>query len=253
MAKISAIIIAKNEEEVIGDCINSLSFCDEVIVIDDESTDRTIEVAKILNAKVFIYSSKSFAEQRNFGLTKVKSKWVLYVDADERISDELKSDIQNQLANTKNEYVAFRLLRKNFYFGNHEWPTIEKLERLFQKNSLEKWHGDVHETPVVTGEVGELEGYLLHYTHRDLTSMVNKTIEWSKIESELRYKAHHPKMAWWRFFRVMSTAFYDSYIKQRGYKAGTAGVVESIYQMFSMFITYASLWEKQQNELKSKR
>jgi hypothetical protein len=66
------------------------------------------------------------------------------------------------------------------------------------------------------------------------------------MEANLRIQANHPKMSWWRFFRVMFTAFYGSYIKQEGWRAGTAGLVESIYQAFSMFITYAKLWEKQQ-------
>ena len=75
--------------------------------------------------------------------------------------------------------------------------------------------------------------------------MLDKTIQWSKIEAELRYKSGHPPMSWWRFIRVMLTAFYDSYIKQKGYSVGTAGFIESMFQAYSMFITYARLWEMQ--------
>jgi hypothetical protein len=122
---------------------------------------------------------------------------------------------------------------------------------LFKKNKLEEWYGDLHESPRVNGDIGELdEGFIRHYSHQDLTSMLNKTIQWSKIEAELRYNAQHPTMSWWRFFRVMLTAFYDSYIKQKGYKVGTAGLVESMFQAFSMFITYARLWEMQQEKKK---
>ena len=70
-------------------------------------------------------------------------------------------------------------------------------------------------------------------------------MQWSTIEAELRFKARHPKMTWWRFPRVMFTAFYDSYIKQKGYKVGAVGIMESMYQAFSIFITYAKLWELQ--------
>ena len=245
MAKVSAVILTKNAEDLIADCIDSLKFCDEIIVIDDSSTDRTVELAKHFGAKVYADTSVGFAEKRNFGLSKVKSKWVLYVDADERVSPELASDIRHQISDIGHRYSAFRVLRKNFYFGNHEWPQIEKLERLFVKSELEGWYGDLHETPRYKGNIGELDGFLLHFTHRDLTSMVEKTIKWSEVEANLRLKAHHPQMSWWRFLRVMLTAFYDSYVKQKGYKAGTAGLVESIYQSFSMFITYARLWEKQ--------
>ena len=246
MSKISAIILTKNSEEMIADCIDSVSFCDEIIVIDDGSTDRTPDLVKHLGARVFDFKSQSFSEKRNFGLKKAKCKWVLYIDDDERVSKDLRSNIKSVVLSTQtNQYVAYKLLRKNFYLGGHEWPQIEKHLRLFNKNSLKEWKGKLHETPVVDGETSELEGFLLHYTHRNLSQMVEKTIEWSKIEAELRLKASHPKVTWWRFFRVMLTGFYDTYVKQKGYKAGTAGLVESLYQAFSIFITYARLWERQ--------
>ena len=251
MSKISVIILTKNAENLLADCIESVSFCDEIIVIDDDSTDRTVDLAKRLGARVEIPKSQSenFAEKRNLGIKKAKSKWILYIDADERVSSELKASILEVVNGRKSDFQAYRIHRKNFYFGNHEWPFIESLERLFEKSALNNWHGQLHETAVVKGEIGELNGYLLHYTHRDLTSMVNKTISWSKIEAELRFNANHPPMTWWRFPRVMITAFYNSYIKQKGYKAGTAGLIESIYQSFSMFITYARLWEMQKKKV----
>ncbi len=253
MTKISAVILTKNSEDLIADCIDSVSFCDEVIVIDDYSTDRTAELAKHLGASVFPYSSESFAKKRNLGLKKAKGRWILYLDADERVSPELAKAIQAVLERKKDIYAAYRLQRKNFYLGNNEWPTMEKLERLFKKSKLEEWYGDLHESPRVNGDIGDLEeGFIRHYTHQNLTSMLNKTIQWSKIEAELRLHANHPHMTWWRFYRVMATAFYDSYVRQKGYKVGTAGLVESMFQAFSMFITYARLWELQQVVKKKK-
>ena len=93
-----------------------------------------------------------------------------------------------------------------------------------------------------------MSGFLLHFTHRDLSSMVEKTIEWSEIEAELRFQAGHPEISWWRFPKVMFGEFYNYFIKQRGFKAGTVGIIESIYQVFSIFVTYARLWEKQKDE-----
>lgn len=245
MNKISAIILTKNAEAQIADCIDSVSFCDEVIIIDDGSTDRTADLGKHLGAKVFDFTADDFSAKRNFGLNKAKTKWVLYIDADERVTEELKKNIKAILVNDYKAFGAYTVNRKNFYFGKHEWPKTERMERLFNKNSLENWVGKVHETAVVKGKIGELEGILEHYTHQDLTSMLDKTIHWSKIEAELRMQSNHPQMLEWRFFRVMATAFYDYFFRQKGYKAGTAGVIESIYQSFSMFITYAKLWELQ--------
>lgn len=249
MTKISAIVITKNAENLIADCLDSLSFCEEIIVVDSKSEDRTREISEKMGAKVFEHDSRDFAEARNFGLKKASGEWILYVDTDERVTPSLREGIVKSISNPISKYVGFRIKRKNFYFGNHEWPYIEYLERVFRKDKLEGWYGKLHESPKVKGDTGVLEGYLLHYTHRDLTSMVKKTIEWSRIEAELRFKSGHPKMSWWRFPRVMATAFLDSYVRQGGWKAGTVGLIESMYQSFSIFITYARLWEMQ-NKLK---
>jgi len=248
MSKISAVVIARNSEDLILDCLNSLSFCDEIIVVDAGSKDKTIELAEKKGAKVLHFEPNDYAGSRNMGLKSANCDWILYVDTDERVSDELKSNIKNQISKTDNEYGVFKLKRKNFYFGNHEWPYIEKLERLFKKNSLKGWYGKIHESPSFEGKVKTLDGYLLHYTHRNLSSMVDKTLEWSKIEAELHFKSGHPPMTWWRFPRVMITAFLDSYIRQKGFKAGAVGLLESMYQSFSIFVTYARLWELQNKQ-----
>src|SRR3984957_20252786 len=120
MKNLSAVILTKNSENMIADCIDSLSFCDEIIVIDDSSTDRTAELAKHLEASVFPYSFESFAKKRNLGMQKAKGKWVLYLDVDERISPDLANAIKEVLKREKDIYSAYRLQRKNFYLGNNE-------------------------------------------------------------------------------------------------------------------------------------
>ena len=251
MIKISTVIIAKNAEQIIADCLDSVSFCNEIIVVDNNSEDRTTELAEKMGAKVYESSSVNFSELRNYGLRKTLGEWILYIDADERVSENLQKNIKLAINTESNEIVAYKVKRKNFYFGKHEWPYIEHLERLFKKKNLIGWYGKLHESPKFEGEFSELDGLLLHFTHADLVSMVDKTVEWSKIEAELRYNSGHPKMTWWRFPRVMMTAFFNSYVKQKGWKAGTAGLVESMYQAFSVFITYARLWEMQQKNQKS--
>lgn len=252
MSKISAIVIAKNEEAMIADCLDSISFCDEVIVVDGGSEDRTVEISKRMKAAVFEHKTNDFSDMRNVCLQKASGDWILYIDADERVSEDLQKAITHLITTSdrREQLNAYFLRRKNFYFGNHEWPYIERIERLFKRNQLGGWKGKLHESPIVDGGIGELDGFLLHYTHRDLSSMLAKTIEWSQIEAELRFKAGHPQMTWWRFLRVVATAFFDSYIRQMGWKAGTVGLIESIYQSFSMFITYARLWEMQ-NKIKN--
>jgi len=244
---LSGVVIAKNNEKLLGDCIASISFCDEIIVVDGGSTDGTVQLAKKLGARVVQGAHDNFSRQREIGKEEARGKWILYIDTDERVSQALTEEIL-QTISTENGTHAFRLKRQNYYLGNHPWPTVEKLERLFQKKYLKGWYGTLHETARVEGEIGELHGILSHYTHRDLSSMLAKTIEWSGYEAQLRLDAHHPKMTWWRFPRVMLTAFYDSYIRQSGWKVGIVGLIESMYQAYSMFITYARVWEMQQKK-----
>jgi len=204
--KLTSIIITKNEEDVIVDCIKSVAFADEIIVIDSGSTDKTAALAKKQGAHVVDHPFKNFADQRTFGMKQANG------------------------------------------LGEHEWPVIEKHVRLFKRKSLTGWRGDIHESPTVEGKIGELTGYLVHYTHRNLSDMVEKTLSWSDIEVEQLMRAHHPHMVPWRFIRIMITKFVDSYIKQGGWKVGTAGLIESMYQAYSYFIIYAKLWERQKEK-----
>lgn len=249
MSKISAVIIAKNEEKMITECLESLSFCDEIIVIDNNSVDKTVEIAEKFKAKIYKEPSNDFSVLRNLGLKNAQNNWILYIDADERVEQSLKEAIKKAIET--NKFGSYRLQRKNFYLGINEWPQIEKIIRLFNKENISEWFGSIHESPRVSGEIGLLDGFLLHFTHRDLESMVIKTIGWSQTEAILRFNANHPRITWWRIPRVMLTAFISSYIFQKGYKAKTAGLIESIFQAFSIFITYAKLWEIQ-NKVKIK-
>lgn len=242
---LSVIIIAKNEEKMIGDCLKSVEeLADEILVIDNGSTDKTLEIAQKYGVRIFKINGEDFSRLRNEGLKEARGEWILYLDADERVSAALAAEISKfQVPNSK--FGGFYLKRKNFYLGNHLWPKIEKLERLFKKEKLKGWYGQLHESPRFEGELGELDDFLLHYTHRDLSSMLKKTVEWSTLEARARFTAGHPPMALWRFPRVMLSAFYDSYIRDGGWKVGVVGLIESFYQGFSAFITYAKLWELQ--------
>ena len=247
MKKITAVIIAKNSADFISKALDSVSFCDQIIVVNNDSTDDTEKVARDKKADVFDFPGDDFSELRNFGLKKAKEDFILYIDSDEIVDDLLRSEIIKVLSETDPK-SSYYVTRKNFYFGNYPWPGNEKIERIFLKERLKGWHGKIHESPIVEGKKGALKGYLLHFTHKDLTSMLDKTNEWSKTEAELRYKADHPPMSWWRFPRVMLSAFFDSYITKGGYKAGAVGLIESIFQSYSSFITYARLWEMQQKK-----
>lgn len=242
--KLSAIIIAKNEEERIAKCLESVAFADECIVVDNGSTDRTMDIARQHGAKVYQATEKDFSSVRELGLREASGKWVLYIDADEEVGEALQTEIYSVIR-SPGAVTTYLVKRDTYYLGYH-WPYQDVVERLFLKSALKGWHGRLHETPVFSGQTAILTQPLIHRTHRTLEEMLAKTNDWSVIEAELRYEGDHPPVVWWRLMRVMITGFCRSFFIQGGWRAGTLGWIESIYQAFSMFMTYAKLWEMQQ-------
>jgi len=238
----SVIIIAKNEAARIATCIEHVRFAQEIIVVDNGSTDKTVAIAKKAGAIVIEKPGVTFSALRDAGAKAATSDWLLYIDADEIVTPVLEKEILEKMNGSASAYFITRI---NYYLG-HRWPTKDKMVRLIKKSSLESWEGTLHEHANIKGTIETLSSSLEHRTHRTIEEMVEKTNEWSEIEANLRLSAGHPKMSWWRFVRVMMTAFTDSFIRQGGWRAGAVGWVESIYQAFSMFITYAKLWEKQE-------
>lgn len=245
---ISAIVLSKNEEPRIDKCLASLDWVDERIVVDNGSTDRTVEHAKKHKAMIVSDNSSDFSHLRNTGRDKSTSTWLMYVDADEYIPADLKDEILATIKSYQDgtSPVAYYVKRENYYLGK-KWPVGDRMQRLFLKTSLRKWQGIIHETAYVDGTFGTLRYPLIHDTHRTLEEMIKKTNEWSEAEARLRFESHHPTISWWRLFRVMVTGFVDSYVRQGGWRAGTSGFIESIFQSYSMFITYAKLWEMQKD------
>ncbi len=264
---LSVVIIARNEEKLIGEAIESAKFADEVLVLDTGSTDKTAAVAKKAGARVIKRPTKglAFARWRTEAIKEVRGDWIFYLDADERITPELKSEILQIVSHslshtgcvhsdTPGVSMAYAVPRENYYLGRRvrwggAWPDYVK--RLFWKKALKKWTGRLHEEPVFEGKLTHLRNPIRHYTHRDLTSMVAKTIEWSKLEAEELYRAHHPPVTWWRILRIMLTELWQRGIRKQGFRDGTVGVIEVIFQVFSRFITYARLWEIQIKNSKS--
>lgn len=243
--KLTVIIIAKNEQQRIAGCLEGVAFADERIVVDNGSTDRTVELATKHGAIVISAKENDFSGLRDVGLREATGTWVLYVDADEEVGRELQKEIKRVIGSTQPS--VYFIKRDTYYLGRH-WPKMDKVERLFLRSAIRGWHGVLHETPLYVGEAATLTNPLIHRTHRTLEEMVAKTNEWSRLEAKLRLDAHHPPVVWWRLMRVMMTGFLRSFFCQGGWRAGTVGWIESIYQAFSMFITYAKLWELQQKK-----
>lgn len=253
MKDITIIIISRNDSDVIGDAIRSCKrLTENIIVIDSNTDDKTRKICLSNGVRLIKNAFKNFSDQRNFGISYVTTDWVLYVDSDERLTNRFCNEVVTVIKgfDEKSPIGAYRIKRKTFYYGK-DWKFTDSLERLFYRPRFIRWEGVVHESPKVNGDIGIISAPVLHYTHRNLSQMLMKTNEWSNYEAYLRFKNNHPHLVPWRFVRVMVTEFFNSYIKNKGYKNGTYGVIEAMYQAFSIFITYAKLWELQ--ELGNKR
>ena len=244
----SVIIITLNEETMIGDCLLSVSFADQVIVVDTGNSDMTNNIAKQHGAKVIkCLPNSGYHNFRNTGLKHAKGDWVLYVDADERVTPLLKQEIE-QIISSNLEFSAFEIPRRNIYLGKEMfyggWGN-DRVIRLFQKDKLLQYKNALHEQPEVEGKIGLLKNSMVHFSHRDLEIMLNKTLLFTEYEADLRIKKGHPPIVVWRLFRVMLTEFWHRFIKLQAWRDGVEGVIDGMFQVFNMFVIYTRLWETQ--------
>lgn len=248
---LSAVVITLNEEQMIKDCLISLSFADETIVVDTGNTDRTIEIANEFNCRIAIAKPGSgWDNYRNAGIKVAKGDWILFVDADERVTPLLKKEIE-QTISSDSQFSAYEIPRRNFYLGRemfHGGWGSDRVTRLFKRKSLIGYKNKLHEQPQVEGPIGVLNYSLVHFSHRDLESMLEKTLLFTEYESKLRIEAKHPPMVTWRFLRVILTEFWHRFVKNFAIGDGVEGTIDGFFQVFNMFIIYARLWELQQKE-----
>jgi (heptosyl)LPS beta-1,4-glucosyltransferase len=244
---LSAIVITKNEEQMVGDCLTSLSFADEILVVDTGNTDSTNFIAKRLGAQIIPSTGTNYSQFRQDGLTKARGDWVLYIDADERVGASLRTEILMTMQHPQG-FTAFAIPRENIYLGKimhfGGWGE-DYVIRLFTKNNLHGWIGVLHEQPDYTGSLEKLTQKLTHISHRDLSSMVAKTLNFTAYEAKLRFDNHHPQITWWRIFRVMITELWFRFVKLSAWRDGPRGIIDGIFQVFNTFIIYARLWELQ--------
>lgn len=253
---LSVVIIAGNEQEMIKDCLLSCSWADSIILVAANSSDKTVSIAKstIPDIKI-IYTkdeyNKHFSKWRNLGLKQVTTPWLFYLDADERITPQLKQELLSTTAQKFDPHALYAVPRHNFYLGHrvkHGGSYPDYVKRLFQKKLFQGFTGKLHEEPQISGPMAHLKSPLLHLTHRCLSSMLTKTISWTDMEAREIDCHGHPPVVWWRILRMMATKFHQRLLKQQMWRDGTVGWISAIFETFDTFIIYARLWEIQQQK-----
>jgi glycosyltransferase involved in cell wall biosynthesis len=241
---ISAVILTKNEEKNIEECLRGLSWCDEKIVIDDNSTDKTVEIAKKMGAKVYTHAVKNdFSQQRNFGLEKAKEDWVLFVDADERVSSALWYEIVARINEPIENFAGFFLKRKDSIWGKElEHGEVGNIQLLrLARREAGKWEGRIHETWKVKGKTDTLKNPLFHYPHQTIAEFLQEINQYTDVRA---YELYENKVTvnWFYILLYPKAKFIVNYFFKAGFLDGIPGLVLALMMSFHSFLVRGKLW-----------
>jgi glycosyltransferase involved in cell wall biosynthesis len=249
MSKVSAVISAFNEEKNIARCLGSLSFADEIVVVDNGSVDKTTEITKKYTAKVFTQKNNP-AEidlQKNFGFEKATNEWILSIDADEEVSKDLAEEIKATIKK-KNEINGYWIPRKNIIFGkfieHSGWYPDPQL-RLFKKGKGKYVKAHVHEALKLDGESAYLKEFLIHHHYETISDFIQKTINIYVPNEAQDYLEKGYQFSYFDAIRFPLNEFISRFFARKGYKDGFHGLMLSLLMAFYHFMIFAYLWEKQ--------
>jgi glycosyltransferase involved in cell wall biosynthesis len=247
---LSVIIITWNEEKNIRECLESVKWANEIVLVDQLSFDRTLEITREYTDKIYITENKGFCEpDRMFAISKTSFEWVLYLDADERISPQLRDEIISLLSGSAEKSDAYYIHRKTFFLGRwiKECGWDIYLVRLFKKDKV-LFTTRIHEGGKPLGSVGYLKGGILHYSYRDLNEYFEKFNRYTTIYAEQEYKKgvriNKSNFMMLLFVKPIILFLYKFFL-QNGFKEGRRGFFISFGAALGKFMSYAKLWEKQ--------
>ncbi|MGA7722918.1 MAG: glycosyltransferase family 2 protein [Ignavibacteriaceae bacterium] len=244
MEKISVIIITKDEESQIEDCLKSVSWADEIIVVDSESADRTVDISKKYTNKVYIRKWQGYAPQKSYALSLAGNDWVLSLDADERITDELKNEI---MQNDFSRFDGYRIPRENYFLHKHitscGWGTDSQL-RLFKSDKTTMTDRLVHEGFEVSGNIGQLKHPMTHFTYNSMEKAITKINHYSSLQA-IEMCEKKGKITGIKIMAHGIAAFYKSFFALKGYKDGVHGFCIAFIDSLTNFLTYIKIWEIQ--------
>jgi glycosyltransferase involved in cell wall biosynthesis len=242
---ISGCVITYNEEKNIEACLESLWFCDEIVVVDSFSTDRTLEICQRYTPRIFHNPYRGNISQKNFALSKTKHEWVLSLDADERVSPELREEIRRLFAAGFDGCSGYSFKRRARYLGkwiNHcGWYPDHKL-RLFKKNGARFGGVEPHDTVVIRKKVGRLAGDLHHFTCATVSEHLQKIDRYSSMAVARLRSCSYARAA---FLMILSplAKFLEMFFFKGGFLDGAHGFIVCLMSSFSRFLRYAKVIE----------
>ena len=243
-APVSVVIIAKNEEARLEECLKSAAFAAEIVVVDDMSTDRTVEIARRFTDKIFQRAMDIEGRHRNFAYDLASQEWVLSLDADERITPELAKEIE-QAVSANPPHVVFAIPIKTFI--GDEWvegagyyPASKA--RLFRKGQFKYEEARVHPRVIYQGSCGQMKGDILHYSCQNLEQWISKFNRETTLEAE-KWVKDGRKVSLGNSLRKTFDRFFKNYFLKKGWKTGFLGFLMSVFHGLYQLFSYAKYRE----------
>ena len=244
--KISVSMIVRNEEANIAHVCESVSWADEIVIVDSDSTDRTVELAGAFTDKIFNREFKGYKDKHQFADSQTTGDWIFWIDADERVTPELRDSIE-RLRNLPDTDLAdgYNIARKTMFM--HQWiqhsgwyPDFQM--RLYRKDKS-FWDGVApHETARVKGRVETLDGEFLHYTKQDLSEYHRVTGSYATLAAEHKF-GQGETVGGFGIFANSIAAFLRAFILKQGFRDGVPGLMIAMFTAYGVFLKYAKLWE----------
>lgn len=250
---ISAIVVCYNEEERIEACLESLHWCDEIVVVDSFSTDRTPEICRRYTERFLQRAWTGYRDQKAFAHSQASKDWVLLVDSDERVTPELRAEIEAELMLQNGRYAGYAVPRLVYYLGRWWrrggwYPDYDV--RLFRRERATWGGSDPHEKILVDGPIRRLRNPLHHYSYRNIDDHLQRINRFTSISAQELYK----RGVRWRLSDALARPvgrFFRSYLLKRGFMEGFAGFYIAATAAVYVFLKYAKLWELEVEEKKN--
>jgi len=241
--KISVIVISYNEKDNIEKCLESVRWADELIVVDSGSRDETVKLAECYTKKVFRHSWQGYSKQKNFAISKARNEWILSLDADEVLSEELASEIKNIVVSP---YEGYYLPRKAFFMNRWikhcGWYPDRQL-RLFRKGKgFFNEREQIHEGLVLKGKAGTLQNELLHYSYKNIGQYFSQLNKYTELAAQGKASAGKTSGVAKILLNPPAT-FLKMYVLKLGFLDGLAGFCICALSAFYNFVKYTKLWE----------
>lgn len=247
LTRISVICITKNEEQNIEDCLRSVAWADEIVVVDSGSQDKTVELARKHTPKVFDRPWDGYGTAKNFALTQCTGEWIFWIDADERVTDELREEITSVANSGISEIDGYSVPRKAFFLQKwikHCGWYPGRVTRLFRRSKGSFTENNVHEALMVDGRISALNSDLLHFTDPNLFHYFEKLNKYTTLAAK-DLQIGGKKASIIQLILKPSWTFFRMYVIRRGFLDGLHGFVLCVLSACYVFTKYAKLWQVQ--------